>query len=97
MTPIALTIAGSDSSGGGGHHCGTGQGVGLVAAIEPAKRYITRAIETCPSPGSVGPVNHNAQARCSPALNERSAGKALIPCKPPTRALGKPLGVFEGA
>lgn len=68
MTPIALTIAGSDSSGGGGHHCGTGQGVGLGAAIEPAKRYITQAIETCPGMGrSVGPVNHNAEARCSPA------------------------------
>ena len=46
MTPIALTIAGSNPSGGGGHHCGTGQGVSLVAAIEPAKRYITRAVET---------------------------------------------------
>ena len=63
MTPIALTIAGSDSSGGGGHNCGTGQGVGLVAAIA-GERYITRAIESCSSPGSVGPVNHNAQARC---------------------------------
>ena len=63
MTPIALTIAGSNPSGGGGHHCGTGQGVSLVAAIEPAKRYITRAVETYPSLGrSVGPVNHNAQS-----------------------------------
>jgi len=33
-----------------------------LAAIETAKRYITRAIETNPSLGrGVGPVNHNAQ------------------------------------
>jgi hydroxymethylpyrimidine/phosphomethylpyrimidine kinase len=38
------------------------KGVGLVAAIETAKRYITRAIETNPGLGrGVGPVNHNAQ------------------------------------
>jgi hydroxymethylpyrimidine/phosphomethylpyrimidine kinase len=39
------------------------KGVGLMAAIETAKRYITRAIETNPGLGrGVGPVNHNAQA-----------------------------------
>jgi hydroxymethylpyrimidine/phosphomethylpyrimidine kinase len=38
------------------------KGVDLLAAIETAKRYITRAIETNPGLGSgCGPVNHNAQ------------------------------------
>jgi len=38
------------------------KGRGLVSAIETAKRYITRAIETNPGLGrGVGPVNHNAQ------------------------------------
>lgn len=38
------------------------KGVGLVGAIETAKRYITRAIETNPGLGrGVGPVNHHAQ------------------------------------
>ena len=68
MTPIALTIApGRIRRAATSITTELVKRVGLVAATEPAKRYITRAIETCPSPGSVGPVNHNAQARCRPA------------------------------